>query len=82
MPSEYVCDQCRASIDAKAVVCPHCGYNPAGQIEREAGKRILLGTLLCLTVIGGVIGIPLIVSGYLHGKRAEEASPAIRATPS
>lgn len=73
----YVCEQCRADIDAAASVCPHCGYDPASRIEREAGKRILAGTLLCLTVVGGVVGIPLLISGVRHNKRARDARPAI-----
>lgn len=78
--SDYVCAECRAPIDPAATVCPHCGYDPAGKIRREAAARILVGTILCLTIIGGVIGLPLLYSGVKHNRRAEGVVPATEGT--
>ena len=75
--SSYVCEQCRADIDPEASVCPHCGYDPAGDIESEATKRLIVGLVLTLTLVGAVIGIPLMYSAVRHNRRAEDARPAI-----
>jgi hypothetical protein len=41
--------------------CPHCGYQPAK--EGRAGRFLiwLVAILLCLTGVGVVIGLPLLL---------------------
>lgn len=75
----YVCEQCRADIDPEASVCPHCGYDPAADIQSQAKWRWGVGALLCFTVVGGIIGVPLVISGFLHARKADSVSPAIDA---
>lgn len=77
--SSLVCEECRGEVDEQASTCPHCGHDPSSKIQSQARWRLGVGTLLCLTVVGAIIGIPLVISGLRHYSRAQEASPAVSA---
>lgn len=79
MDEAYICEECRESINEQASVCPHCGYDPGTEIESQAKWRLGVGALLCLTIVGGIIGIPLVISGFRHSSRGEKATPAVPA---
>jgi hypothetical protein len=36
-----------------------------------------VAALLCFTIIGAIIGIPLVISGFQHSKKGEDATPAV-----
>lgn len=76
---ESVCEECRGEVDEQASTCPHCGYDPGAEIRSQANWRLGVGALLCFTIIGGVIGIPLVISGLRHKGKASDASPAVAA---
>lgn len=73
---EATCMKCDTAVSESASVCPHCGYDPGSTMSNQANWRLGIGALLCFTIIGGVIGIPLVISGLRHQQRAKEATPA------
>lgn len=79
MAEAYICEECRESISEEASVCPHCGYDPGSEMKSQAKWRLGVGALLCFTVVGAILGIPLGISGFRHYSRAENATPAVPA---
>lgn len=75
--TDYVCEQCRESIDEAVTTCPYCGHEGA-QISGIVGVvLLLLGGLLTMTVIGAIVGLPMMYFGYRAVKRGGQASPAV-----
>ena len=64
MPS-LVCEECRDEVDEQANTCPHCSHDPGSKMRSQARWRLGVGMLLCLTVVGAIIGIPLVISGLI-----------------
>jgi hypothetical protein len=75
----YVCERCREQVAPDATVCPHCGYDPGAELNSRARWCWGIGALLCLTVIGGVIGVPLVIWGFVLAGRIDDATPAVEA---
>ena len=76
----YVCEECRESVANEQVsTCPHCGHDPGADIRSEAKRGYLLAVILCLTVVGGILGLPLAAYSYHHEKKADAATPAMPA---
>jgi len=69
------CGKCTSEISAEATKCPECGYEPKS--ENSIGRSILMviGFLLSATLIGAVIGIPLIYLGYKSHKYHQDLKP-------
>jgi hypothetical protein len=73
--AEGPCQKCDSPISTDAARCPACGYEPGAEIRKQARWRWGIGALCCLTIIGGIIGIPLVISGFLHHRKAKSATP-------
>jgi len=69
------CYQCKSEINAQANVCPECGFDPqkVGRTSRTALR--VLGYLFTFTIIGSVIGIPLLISAHIQDKQAKNRTP-------
>jgi RNA polymerase subunit RPABC4/transcription elongation factor Spt4 len=69
------CYQCKSEINEQAKVCPECGFNPVkvGRTSRTALRW--LGYLCTFTIIGSVIGIPLLISAHIQDKQAKKRKP-------
>jgi len=73
------CLKCRSEISTEAERCPECGYDPSAQDNR--GRWLIpIGALLTMTVVGAIIGIPMILLGWL-GKRAAAGQKPTTAEP-
>ena len=57
------CAQCEQKVDDGTTKCPHCEYTPHSKMVFNGIAMIVVGTLLTLTVLGAVFGIPLVVIG-------------------
>jgi len=71
---EKPCLKCRSEISALAEKCPKCGYDPR-IVEKGVGVfAIALGMLVSLTIIGALIGIPMIIVGgwFVQNKGSEK----------
>lgn len=75
-PNLRACPDCRSKISVNAHSCPHCG-RPSGEHQTPAvGCKIrkgefvgagaaiqAVGLLACLTIVGAIAGIPLLIIG-------------------
>lgn len=65
------CQRCRGDIDADAMACPHCGWEPRSR--GHLGLVALVGVALTLTGVGAVVGLPLIAAAaYLNQTRRDD----------
>jgi len=55
-----VCAQCDAELPDEPETCPECGFHASAT---TGVLLVLFGGLLSLTVIGAIIGIPMMVAG-------------------
>lgn len=73
----YVCEECREEIGEEASTCPHCGH------VGKQGKGILgvvliiLGLLFCVTIIGAIVGLPMVYFGYRLVKASGDVAPGV-----
>ena len=74
---EQPCRRCQTAIPVDARRCPQCGYEPAS--EGSAGRTVLLvlGALLTLSVVGAVLGIPLMAYAFYARRKAQARRPAV-----
>lgn len=79
MSETAACLKCRSEIDTEASRCPECGYEPSARKARGRKWMIGLGGILTATVIGSVIGIPMILIGWWAGRRAAKRKPTTHA---
>lgn len=70
--SQYVCQECRETVDSNAHRCPHCGYDAGESLRRKAGRQRKLGGLLCLLLVGIPIGLPLGLLGMWNQRKAKK----------
>jgi len=68
------CTECRESVAASAERCPHCGYDASARYRGYATRSLIIGTVLTITVIGAVIGIPCIAWGVYCLVKAQSAT--------
>lgn len=62
-PIHEPCDECGEMIDPGMSACPACGNEPVKAAKRSAYILIAGGILCSLTVVGAIIGIPLMLVG-------------------
>jgi len=65
------CVECHRHIPTGAVRCPECGYSP---IDKGSTGRTLfkiVGASLCATVVGAVLGVPMILLAQYIEKAKE-----------
>jgi hypothetical protein len=77
--STAACQKCASTISTEATRCPECGYEPSAQGARARWWLIFLGALLTMTVVGAVIGIPMIVLGWLGNRATAGRKPTTHA---
>jgi predicted amidophosphoribosyltransferase len=75
--ADFVCAECREEIDREATTCPHCGHEGAEVSAAYGVAQFLVGGVLTATIIGAIIGIPLMRRGMRRAKRAGESSPGV-----
>ncbi len=75
MAETGTCGKCVSEISVEADRCPECGYEP--RTDNKLGQTILLiiGVILTLTVVGAIIGLPLIYFSLKARKYAETQKP-------
>lgn len=55
------CRNCGGAVSVTAVECSHCGFQaPSGNHVTEI-VYLLVGNLLTLTIIGALVGLPLMI---------------------
>jgi hypothetical protein len=69
------CQKCKSEISTEADRCPECGYEPAAKGGTTRWWMMFLGGLLTMTVIGAIIGIPMILVGYYATRKARGRKP-------
>lgn len=73
----HVCEECRAEIDPEASTCPHCGHEGAEASKAPAVFGFLIGGVLTMTVLGAIVGLPIIWWSLRKYRAAEDVSPSI-----
>lgn len=57
------CEECGETIDTQLKVCPECGYNAPRTRAKKGVMIAFSGSLMSLTLIGGLLGVPLLLIG-------------------
>jgi hypothetical protein len=75
MTETGTCGKCASEIPVEAERCPERGYEP--KTENKTGQTVLMiiGFILTATVIGAIIGVPLIYFSYKARKYAKTQTP-------
>jgi hypothetical protein len=60
-----VCSRCDAALSGDVYECPECGLTPPNS-PIPGLIMVVVGGLLSLTIIGAVIGIPIMLTGIAH----------------
>ena len=55
------CRNCSSAVSVTAVECSHCGFRASSGNHVTEIVYLLVGNLLTLTIIGGLVGIPLML---------------------
>lgn len=71
-----VCAKCQEQIKEEATTCPHCGYAPGEDLKERGNKLLGWGFLATVTVIGAIVGIPMILGGLWNRRKAKSMTPA------
>lgn len=77
----FICEECRyetQGIEGLALItkkCPRCGGFLVEQINIPIEYKIgivvmLVGIILTITIVGAVIGIPLVIVGFIISKKS------------
>ena len=63
------CARCKERVGADVRNCPHCGYDASERGRKRARAVWWIGVLFCLTIVGAVVGIPIIlIANFMSGK--------------
>lgn len=76
---QYVCQECRETVEKDAHRCPHCGYEAGEKLLKRSKREQKLGALLSLFIIGLPFGIPLILWGAWGKRRAKKRTVGVPA---
>lgn len=73
------CKKCTEEISTEAKRCPECGYEPSshGRWWRQGG--MLIGFILTITLVGAIVGIPLMILSWYGNKQADRWTPTNKA---
>lgn len=63
MTDRAPCGRCAEPISVDAKECPHCEYKgyPVGAVI-----LIIIGMVASATIVGAIIGIPLLIAGVIY----------------
>lgn len=75
MDENTTCQKCHTGIPADAIGCPQCGYEPSAQGKTLRSILYIVGGLLTISVIGAVIGIPMVLLAYLSEQKVKDRKP-------
>jgi len=68
------CKECGEEIEENVRMCPECDYDAARSAKFWGYVLIFIGSLASLTLIGALIGVPLIIIGLLMRLGAHDAT--------
>lgn len=69
------CLRCAEPVEEDASACPHCDYAPGERGRTVRIAALFVAALLCLTVVGAVVGIPLAALVLYMEVRAQDMTP-------
>jgi hypothetical protein len=75
MSETGTCGKCASEISTEATKCPNCGYEAKTEASTGRSIMMIIGLLLTGTIIGAVIGIPLLYLGYKSIQYHKELTP-------
>jgi len=78
---EKPCLKCQTEISALAEKCPQCGYEPSDEGVLIGQVMIVFGVIACLTFVGALVGIPLIIAGAYTIKHKESGKRPTNTAP-
>ena len=72
MTDTGTCEECFSEISIEAQRCPECGYSPVD--DGKLGRKVFtfVGILLSATILGAVIGLPMILISWYVGKKKKQ----------
>lgn len=70
---EANCQECRRKISSEATSCPECGYSPRDFLPICLG---IGGATMSATIIGAIVGLPVIVYAVILYTRRGNAKPS------
>jgi len=75
MSGKEQCKKCVEEISTDATKCPQCGYEPKTEGYYGRLTMMLVGFALTATIIGALLGLPLLYLGYKSQKKHEDMKP-------
>lgn len=75
MTETGTCGKCASDIPIEATKCPECGYEPSTDSVIGRSIMMVIGLILTGTIIGAVIGVPLLYFGYKSHKYHKTLKP-------
>ena len=66
------CQECRVRIPVDATTCPECTYSPKDTLVIFL---VSIGVVFTLTILGAIIGIPMIIAGVMLYSKRGPAKP-------
>lgn len=70
--NEVQCNHCATRAKAGTKECPICGYRPKMQLKITGVVFVLGGLIFTATIIGAILGIPILIYGVYLLRRADK----------
>ena len=70
------CGECEEHIDVDLGECPECGYNAPRHRILAGVMMITSGLFMTVTLLGGILGVPMICIGVWNLFKARQTSAA------